>query len=133
MSGISAGRFQRVAGEFPHFPQFPLAIGQSQPWAPQAGFPTFPPFPPVIWPPTERVVQAADDARAALLKAPMLMKVMPIPCRRRSADIRHNIAQDCQPQSSHGTCNTGASGGALEQRPIRWNRTRFHLIGHKLL
>jgi len=20
-----------------------------------------------------------------------------------------------------------------EQRPIRWNRTRFHLIGHKLL
>jgi hypothetical protein len=62
-------------------------------------FPTFPPFPPVILPPTERVVQAADEARAVALETPMLMKVMPIPCRRRSADIRHNIAQFCQAQS----------------------------------
>jgi hypothetical protein len=84
-------------------------------WRPGKGFPTFPPFPPfppIIWPPTERVVQAADDAPAAALEAPMLMKVMPVPCRRRSADIRHNIAQDCQPRSSHGTCRTGASGAA---------------------
>jgi hypothetical protein len=45
---------------------------------PGKGFPTFPTFPPVIWPPTERVVRAADDARAAALDAPILMKVMPI-------------------------------------------------------
>jgi hypothetical protein len=35
----------------------------------------------MVWPPTNCVVQAADDARAAALEAPMLMKVMPIPCR----------------------------------------------------
>jgi hypothetical protein len=29
----------------------------------------------------------------------MLMKIMPIPRRRRSADIRHNIAQFCQARS----------------------------------
>jgi hypothetical protein len=82
---------------------------------PGKGFPTFPTFPPDIWPPAERVVQAADDARAAALEAPMLMKVIPIPCRRRSAFIRHNIAQFCQARSvAHGAreyLRTGGGGG----------------------
>jgi len=49
--------------------------------------------------PAERVVQAADDERAAPLEASMSMNIMPILSRRRSADIRHNIAQACQAAS----------------------------------
>jgi hypothetical protein len=45
-------------------------------------------------------VQVVDDERAAPLKASMLMNIMPILSRRRSAGIRHNIAQDCQAPSS---------------------------------
>jgi len=44
----------------------------------------------------ERGVPAADGERAATLEASMLMDIMPILSRRRSAGIRHNIAQFCQ-------------------------------------
>jgi hypothetical protein len=42
--------------------------------------------------------QAADDDCAAALEASMVMNILPILSRRRSADIRHNIAQFCQVQ-----------------------------------
>jgi hypothetical protein len=66
------------------------------------GVPPLRPFPPVIWrpwtsqPQAKRVVQAADDERAAPPEASMSMNIMPILSRRRSAGIRHNIAQFCQ-------------------------------------
>ncbi|HEX9524889.1 MAG TPA: hypothetical protein VF949_18070, partial [Reyranella sp.] len=39
---------------------------------------------------------APDDTRAVALEASMLMNIMPILSRRRSTDIRHNIAHICQ-------------------------------------
>ncbi len=75
------------------------------PWGPGKGFP---PFPPLMRFPAAPVAHAADDLAAAGTEAPEWMKVMPIPRRRRSADIRHNIAQDRQPRSSHGACTTDA-------------------------
>src|SRR5260370_23115959 len=69
---------------------------------PHVKFPAFPPFPPVIrrpWTsrlPAECVVPAPDDTRAVALEASMLMNIMPILSRRRSTDIRHNIAHICQ-------------------------------------
>jgi hypothetical protein len=44
------------------------------------------------------VAQAADGDGAAALETSMLMNIMPILSRRRSAGIRHNIAQFCQVQ-----------------------------------
>jgi hypothetical protein len=80
--GVSAS-FRRFAPSskralFPRNSRFPL-------------FPPFPPLPSRSWtsrPPSERVVQARE--------ASMVMNIMPILCRPRSAGIRHNIAQFCQ-------------------------------------
>jgi hypothetical protein len=43
---------------------------------------------------------------AAPVEASMPMNIMPILCRRRSAGISHNIAQERQPDSVHGGCGT---------------------------
>jgi len=43
-----------------------------------------------------RVVPLAAVDRAVPVEASRLMNIMPILSRRRSASIRHNIAQDCQ-------------------------------------
>jgi hypothetical protein len=42
---------------------------------------------------------ALRDERAATLEVSMLMNIMPNLSQRVSADIRHNIAQDCQEPS----------------------------------
>jgi hypothetical protein len=74
-------------------------------------FPPFPPFPPVIWRPwtrrrqSVRVVPAAAADRAAPIEEAMLMNIMPILCRRRSAEISHNIAQERQEQKVIGDQN----------------------------
>jgi hypothetical protein len=45
------------------------------------------------------IVAAAAANRAAPVEASMPMNIMPILSRRRSAGIRHNIAQFCQAAS----------------------------------
>jgi hypothetical protein len=52
-----------------------------------------------------RVVSAAAADRAAPAEASMLMNIMPILCRRRSAGISHNIAQERQEQRVIGDQN----------------------------
>jgi hypothetical protein len=48
-----------------------------------------------------RIVPAAAAGRAAPAEESMLMNIMPILGRRRSAGISHNIAQERQVDSLH--------------------------------
>ena len=78
---------------------FALSPAISQPWTSRL--------------PAERAVQAADDERAAPLEASMSMSIMPILSRRRSAGIRHNIAQFCQAAPSSPVIRAGLSHVAI--------------------
>jgi hypothetical protein len=100
--------FPPVSAGFRHF-----APSSAGPLFPKdSRFPPFPPFPPlVLRPRTSRrqsgcVVPAAATDRAAPDEASMLMNIMPILCRRRSAGISHNIAQERQAKDGHGCCTS---------------------------
>jgi len=86
----SARQFPPVSASFRRFaPSSKRAL-----FPKDSRFPPFAPFPPLIsrfWtsrPQFGRVVQASE--------ASMVMNIMPILSRPRSAGIRHNIAQFCQ-------------------------------------
>ena len=76
----------------------------------ESRFPTFPPFPPLLGRPwtsrrqSVRTLPAAATDRGAPVEESMLMNIMPILCRRRSAGISHNIAQERQVQDGHHPC-----------------------------
>jgi hypothetical protein len=54
-----------------------------------------------------RVVQEAGDERTAAFEASMLTNILPILSRRRSADIRHNMAQERQGILLRASCGQG--------------------------
>jgi hypothetical protein len=90
-----------AAEGFPEFPQFPL------PRLPDTQRPSrrkvFPPFPPaILW---------ADGGR----EVSILMNILPILSRQKSAGISHNIAQERQAKESHDCCTSGprSSGQGL--------------------
>src|SRR4029077_1159511 len=97
------------------FPQFPLVTGQSAESLAAEGFSGFPHFPlprlpdtqrpssRKVFPPFPPTILRADGGR----RVAILMNILPILSRRKSAGISHNIAQERQAKESHGCCTSG--------------------------